>query len=354
MGLNFFGQRAAAPAAVFDIVHADILGFFPDLVRELGGDPASLLAEVGLRFDEISGHISRFGYRQHALLLEHAAASLRCPDFGMRLATLQGGSRVFGAIGGVMKNSKTFGQGLDYVTKHAYAHNLAARIRLERHRGSQSVFVAHDILLDRLPNRSQLMEQLLALGNLNAIEITGGQARVRRVLFRHHPLSAPATYRRVFGCEVRFDQQADGVVFSEQDLLCPILAPDPQVYARVTSFIDAAFTRVSPPMHAQVRGVILRFIGTEFCNNDAVSAELNLHPRTMHRRLSAEGTSFQTLKDEVRRDLTLYYLQQTGLSLTQIAGKLGYAEHSVFTRNCTRWFAVPPSRVRAWRAELTG
>ncbi|HEX6245577.1 MAG TPA: helix-turn-helix domain-containing protein, partial [Polyangiales bacterium] len=169
----------------------------------------------------------------------------------------------------------------------------------------------------------------------------------RQVLFRHQPMSPRSTYRRYFGCDVRFDQRKDGVVFSQRDLLCPIVAPDARLYATTTSLIDAQFTRVEPPMHAQVRGVILHALGSESCSNEQVASELHLHPRTLHRRLKDEGTSFHQIKDGFRRDAALYYLQRTKLDLTQVAHKLGYAEHSVLTRSCVRWFSASPSQVRS-------
>lgn len=337
----------AEPIAEFDVVHADILRLFPDLVVDLGGDADALLRHVGIDPSHLARRHQRIGYRLIVDLLEHAATTLSCPDFGMRLAALQGSTRILGPLGAVMRNSKTFGEALEYVRKHAYAHSLAARVRLRRNPDDRSMFVGHHILLDRLPNRTQSMEQLLLLGHLNAIEMTGGQARVRQVYFRHQPLSAPATYRRYFGCEVAFDQQEDGVLFFDRDLLSPIVGPEVKAYETATSFIKAHFTRVSPPMHAQVRGVIHQLIGTEDCSNKRVAAELNLHPRTLHRRLAAEGRSFHEIRDQVRRDVALYYLRQTELDLTRIAQKLGYAEHSVLSRSCTRWFSAAPRDLRA-------
>ena len=60
-------------------------------------------------------------------LMELAAAELDCPDFGMRLGKRQTGASMFGPLGLVMKNSRTFGDALEYVSKHTYAHSLAAR-----------------------------------------------------------------------------------------------------------------------------------------------------------------------------------------------------------------------------------
>jgi AraC-like DNA-binding protein len=331
----------------FEVVHADMLRFFPDLVRELGGDPDALGRRAGVDPIVVADGRSNLSHRAWVQLLEHAAAELKCPDFGMRLAKMQGGGKVFGAMGVVMRNSRTFGEAIVYVAEHCHAHSLAARVRLERDPATGGLFTGHEILVSGLPNKRQAVEQLLLLGNLNAAEITGGRARVREVRFRHQPLSSPRTYRRYFGCNVLFDQREDGVVYSERDLACPIVERDVQLYEMATSFIAEKFTRVSPPMHAQVRAVILQRIGVDDCSNEQVAAELGLHTRTLHRRLKAEGKSFEEIKDEVRRDVALSYLTETDLPLTLIAQKLGYAEHSVLTRSCARWFSASPSRVRA-------
>jgi AraC-like DNA-binding protein len=332
--------------AEFDVVHAEILRFFPDLVRDLGGDPDNLMRQAGMDPRGPSKNKQSLRYRSLVTLLELAATQLRCPDFGMQLASRQGGGEVFGPMGVVWKNSNTFGEGLDYVAKHFHAHSLAARMRVDHDRANRKLFCSYEVLLDGLPSIRQVTEQVLLLAHLNALKITGGQARVREVLFRYQALSPLRTYRRYFGCDVRFDQNENGVVYHERDLLCPVIEPDVQLYEMATSFIDTKFTRVTPPMHAQVRAVILQFIGTEDCTNERVAAELCLHPRTLHRRLKTEGKSFDGIKDEVRRDVALGYLQQTDLPLPRIAEKLGYAEHSVLSRSCYRWFGASPRQLR--------
>jgi AraC-like DNA-binding protein len=322
----------------FDIVHARLLRFFPELVESLGGDAAALLRQAGI---DDSGETT---YRHAVALLELAARALDCPDFGLRLAARQRGA-IFGPLGLAMKNSRTFGDALVYTRDHTFAHSLAARIWHER-RGDM-LFAGHDILLDRLPSRSQAMEHILLAGHLSAIEITGGMARVRRVHFRHQPLSPLSIYRRHFGCEVRFGQDEDGVLFADRDLACRIVDPDKGAYRAVTSFIDAEFTRHQPPIHAQARGAMMRLLASGGSTNARVAAELGLHLRTLHRRLKTEGTSFQRLKDEVRREALLYYVQQTGLDFARISERLGFAEQSVMTRSCNRWFGMSPTRLRA-------
>ncbi|MBW8783406.1 MAG: AraC family transcriptional regulator [Novosphingobium sp.] len=332
----------------YELVHAGMLHGFGELVASLGGDAAGLLRQHGIDPAEPAGSGAGATYRQVLTLIEEAAAALDCRDFGLRLARLQGGAgATFGPLGRVMRNSATFGDALGYVSGHNYAHSLAARIWLRPLPAERAVFVGHDILLEGIPKRGQAMEQILLLGHLAAREITGGRARVRRVHFRHQPLSPRAVYRRAFGCEVRFGDSADGVVFSEADLAAPVIERDPLAYSEAIAFIEARFTRHRPPVHAEVRGIVMRRLGTAPCTNEGVAAELGLHPRTLHRRLRAEGTSFQQVKDEVRRDAVLYYLESTDLDLAEVSEKLGFAEQSVLTRRCHRWFAAPPTQVRA-------
>lgn len=340
MGKQAKDSSIAQPA--FDAVHARSLLFFPELVVELGGQAAGLLVQAGI--DPAAPNTA--SYRQIVDLLERTARALPCPDFGLRLALRQDGTAMFGSLGKGMRNARNFGEALKFASTHSYAHSLAAGIWLTPSRSGRNAIAGHTILLDGLPNRAQAMEHTILTGHLAALELTQGQVRARRVLFRHQLISPPATYRRYFGCEVRFGQQVDGIVYSAQDLRCPIPSPDDAAYRAAIAAIEARFTCHRPPLHAHVRGIIMHFLGTGLCNHARVSAELNLHPRTLHRRLADEGTSFQQIKDEVRRDMLRYYLQQTSLDLARISERLGFAEQSVLSRRCRAWFGAPPSSLR--------
>lgn len=67
---------------------------------------------------------------------------------------------------------------------------------------------------------------------------------------------------------------------------------------------------------------------------------------TLQRHLEAQGTSFATLLDEVRRDETERYLRDSDIPLGQLAGILGYSEQSVLSRSCQRWFGTSASAYR--------
>ena len=125
-----------------------------------------------------------------------------------------------------------------------------------------------------------------------------------------------------------------------------IIEPNEQTYKATAAYIAAGFPHRTAPLHAQVRGIVTHFLGAGQCTNELVAADLKLHPRTLHRRLAAGGSSFQKIKNGVRRDLMLYYFRQTDMDFTGISQKLGFAEQSEMTRCCNRWFHASPTRLR--------
>lgn len=339
-------SATAGAGAAFELAHAGTLQLFPELVTELGGDPHELLRHVGIEPMALTDYAPRMNYRAMIELLEYAALRLRQPDFGMRLATLQGGGRVFGPIGVVMRNSGTFGAALGYVAEHIHAFSLAASMQIRHDHAQRRACVDFDILLDNLPSKSQTLEQTMLLGHRNAMEITDGRVRVREVRFRHRPGSSLSTYRDYFGCEVRFEQATDSIVFTQDDLTTPVVGSEVDHYEMATFFIDKHFPATSAPMHARVRGLVTKYLGVLDCKIERIAEDLCIHPRTLHRRLLSEGKSFEDIKDEVRRDVARYYLERTDVSFTRIAEKLGYSETSVLSRSCLRWFGCSPSDMR--------
>jgi AraC-like DNA-binding protein len=119
-------------------------------------------------------------------------------------------------------------------------------------------------------------------------------------------------------------------------------------YCRVTE----RSARESPPgdnamsLSARVRVLITQHLVEGKCTCKHVASALGLHPRTLQRRLRQESESFEAIKDSVRRDVALRYLQQPDISLVQVTEMLGYSETSVLSRSCLRWFSASPRRLR--------
>ena len=79
---------------------------------------------------------------------------------------------------------------------------------------------------------------------------------------------------------------------------------------------------------------------------EQIAEYMMVSPRTLQRYLMEEGTGFQELLDETRQSLSTRYLCDSSISLTQVAGLLGYADLSAFSRAFTRWKGLSP---RKWK-----
>jgi len=79
---------------------------------------------------------------------------------------------------------------------------------------------------------------------------------------------------------------------------------------------------------------------------NAVASALEVHPQTLRRRLSAEGTTFKDIKNQVRRDAALHFLGKQGLSIEEIAYRAGFSESSAFIRAFKGWTGVTPYTYR--------
>ena len=78
----------------------------------------------------------------------------------------------------------------------------------------------------------------------------------------------------------------------------------------------------------------------------SVARLLSLHPRTLQRRLAADGTTYAAILDGVRRDTARQFLTGSDMPMSQIAAAVGLSEQSALTRSCRRWFGLTPREVR--------
>ena len=79
----------------------------------------------------------------------------------------------------------------------------------------------------------------------------------------------------------------------------------------------------------------------EYC-----AQKLHMTTRTLMRKLKDEGTSFQQLKDRVRRDKAMFFLGQQDVRINEVAEKVGYSDSAVFTRAFRNWTGLSPRKFR--------
>jgi AraC-like DNA-binding protein len=328
------------------IVRVDALRKFHEIVADLGGDARQLLAEAQIDSDILNNRHAVIPYRSLVILLEAAASSLRCADFGMRLAKAQGGVKVLGPLEYAMRNSPTVREAFRYCAKYIQVYGTASQLRSKPGFVPDALFFHLRMLVSRLPAQPQNIERVLLLTQDIALTISHEKVRANEVWLTHAPVSHPDRYRDYFGAEVRFGQSMNGIFFSEHDLDLPIPSVDEQVYEISTAFIQKNFPLNRGVLTTRVRASVERLLSHRTLSLGAVASLLGLRCRTLQRHLRAEGESLESIQDSVRRDVALRYLKHSTLPLYRIARLLGYADTSILSRSCQRWFSLSATEIR--------
>lgn len=106
--------------------------------------------------------------------------------------------------------------------------------------------------------------------------------------------------------------------------------------------------RRETPLVDRLSQMVLRDLNTQAIEQERFAREMGMSSRTLRRKLTEQGSSFQQVLDECRmRQAMFEFRVRPDLSIAQIALRLGYAEHSNFTRAFHRWSGVSPQAYRA-------
>lgn len=97
---------------------------------------------------------------------------------------------------------------------------------------------------------------------------------------------------------------------------------------------------------SEVRALLLKNVQYGFPTIREAAEYLHLTQRTLMRKLEGEGSTFQQLKDLVRRDRAIYFLTSQTFAVSEIAEKVGFSDPSVFARAFKSWTGVSPREYR--------
>ena len=108
----------------------------------------------------------------------------------------------------------------------------------------------------------------------------------------------------------------------------------------------------STPIAQRIRHSIYNTMSDGSISQARIARDLGVSSRTLRRRLSAENQSFRLLLDECRMQFAAFeFRTRSRSSLSELALKLGYSEHSTFSRAFLRWAGMAPKEYR--RAVMT-
>jgi AraC-like DNA-binding protein len=192
-------------------------------------------------------------------------------------------------------------------------------------------------------------ETLLVMLNGLLCWLAGRRVALARLEMAHPRPPHADEYRRMFSPELRFGAARSAMVFDARVLAARVAADAAGLKAFLRDAPQSVFLKLGSDAHAglaeRLRRRLLR-AGARAPTLELLATELRLSPATLRRRLKAEGTNWQRMKDEARHGRALQLLAEDGLSVGDVAARLGFEDASAFHRAFRKWTGEAPGR---WR-----
>lgn len=330
------------------MVRAGGLQGWAALMAELGAEPKPLLRQHGLSAARLADEDAQLPLAAALDLLEDSARITGHDDFGLLLARRQDLSQL-GPVALAMQNCPTVAQALDCLARYLFVQSpgLAMSLHLPGLLGDGTVDLRYHITAPGRQFPRQGYDHGMAVGHHMLGLLAGSRYRLRAVSLPFRPEAPLQAHARFFGAAIRVDQPHCALHVDAACLDAPVRSANAALLRIATDYLAAHFPGPDRMVAPRVRLALSHAWVDASTDKAAIAAALAMHPRTLQRRLEAEGTSFDAIREELRHRQVLHFLGGTRLPLSQVAALLGFSEQSALTRYCRRRFGRTPSAIRA-------
>jgi AraC-like DNA-binding protein len=310
-----------------------------------GGDVRWVVSQAELTLDDLARPENRLPLPKFVTLIEAASASTADDCFGLHLGQTCP-LKDNGLPGYLATFAPTVGQALASFARYYYLLGEATDVRFERH-GSSACF-SYRVVDPRSWPRRQDAEQVITMIVHLLRAWTDAAWAPSSVCFEHSAPKQDAELERILGCRVFFDRGSNMVQFDVALTEQKNPGADERLFHLLSWFAETVLADASHKLAFRDQ-VLARIDACCHLGNasiHSVAGSLGMEPRTLQRRLQAQGCSFRDLHEGYQRRQALELVGTSELRYEEIAHRLGYANLNSFIRAFRRWTDMTPARFR--------
>jgi AraC-like DNA-binding protein len=305
----------------------------------------ALLNAIGLDSSILQDTDARISHEKFNALWREMTQSSGEEAIGLRIAQLVEPA-AFDVVGYAVSSSPTLGEALSRIERYSRLVHEGEKWTLETN--GKVARITYTVLGVHIPLPGALCQCVLASIILFSRRLTGLDVVPLRVGFQHQQPEDVSAYRHLFRAPLEFEQPVNFIILDAALLDQPLLKSDPGLCAVLDRYITQLLAKL--PHNETIVDSVRREISEGLRGGDpgleAIALRLSIAPRTLQRKLKEAGTSQQELLDEMRRELSIHYLQERQMAVYEVAFLLGFSETSAFHRAFKRWTGTTPGEFR--------
>lgn len=305
----------------------------------------TLLREVGLSREVIEDLDGRIPVARLLELWRVAALLSGDPDYGIHVAERVASPQTVHVVGFAARSARTLGEAIETAGRFVRVMNESTRFSLTR--GPETSVLRVEPAPELGPWPRVYAEVVLA-GYVRVGRLFAGDDLVcERATFQHAAPISRAAYERVFGTELAFGSPHNTLCFRTDALERPLPFADSELFAYFrdkAAAMLAHLARVESTSDRVREAIAARLV--EAPSIATTARQLGTSARTLQRALRDEGTTFEELRDQVRRRIAIGLLKDRRMSLGEIAVLVGYSDGSAFRAAFRRWTDLSPRQAR--------
>lgn len=330
------------------LIRSASLSQYAEVARRCGLDPGRMLAEFGLPPRCVADSELMVPIDAVRRLLEASAQRSGVEAFGLLMAEARNLGNL-GPLGLLVREQPTLRLGLEALVREGRRLNSSLFLRLDE--GADVVVLREELIVGGSGSVRQSTELAIGVAFRALRAFFGSDWKPRRVCFAHEAPADRSVHERVFGRNVEFGHDFNGIVYARRDLEMPNPDADPGLARLAQQMLEQNLKHEDPDLAVQVRELVVALLGTGSCTIERVAQHLGIDRRTIHRRLAHNGLTFSAVVDGVRRELAERYVGEGGRTLAEVSLMLGFSAPSGFSRWYRRVFSVTPMQGRAQRGK---
>jgi AraC-like DNA-binding protein len=311
-----------------------------------GIEVAPLMEKAGVKRRQIEDDKVWLTVESQVKFLELVADALHDDLLGFHLAR-DYDLREVGLLYYVLNSSDQLGDALRRAERYSTIVNegIAVHVREGKDLGVTFEYVG----VERLSDRHQIEAWVTSLVRI-CRQLTDRRLLPSWVTFVHRRKGGCPELDSFMGCEVVFGANMDEVEFPGTAHQMPIVSADPYLNELLIKYCEEARAHRGAgrgALRVDVENAIAPLLPHGQARAEKIAHLLGMSPRTLARRLAAEGLTFVGVLNELRVDLSRRYLQDEDLTISEVAWLLGYREVSAFTHAFKRWTGKTPRQARS-------